>query len=475
MPYATITQGEPVAVDHALRITVRITPDAVDLHPDAPGLPPPEIDLVLPVHASIAEILPEILDLAGLPGHPGPWVASTAVGVPVETAIPLTHTALRQGGILVLSPGTIPDAPVLRDAAEILSDGNQHDSPRGLGTAAALTGMIACAALAVTGAFPGSDLLPGPLRLGLLGLLCLVVASRISSRENDAASSAITVLVTGVVISSVAAVVTGILGGTPITGGRPDTAVGAAAVGGCLTGAVVLCLCGFCCRVKPEPAAMLATGILLALSGACVFPVARDYPGVAAAVTGFALIGVTLLPSLTIRAAGLTVPRLPPSGEYTGTPEDPDPDVGEHAAYARSLLSGALAGTALLGGSGVLAVGWSGGGFPAALCLTTTIATVLHALRHRDPLAVWALWIWALSGASGTVLAGIRSDSVGVVAVSSVTAVAVLTAPWWGRCVAEFRPVAVNWMERLETLAVAAALPLAAHILGVFALIRGLG
>ena len=475
MPYATIPQGEPVAVDHALRITVRIAPDAVDLHPDASDLPPPEIDLVLPVRASIAEILPEILALAGLPGHPGPWVASTAVGVPVETAVPLTHTALRQGGILVLSPGEVPEAPVLRDAAEILSDGDQRNSPGGLGTVAAAVGVITCALLAVTGTFPGSAPLPVSLRLGLLGLLCLVLASRISSRADGSGGPTIAVLVTGVVAFSIAAVIVGILDGAPVGVHEPDAAVGSSVVGGCLTGAVVLTLCWFCCRVQRETTAALTTCLVLGIAGACVAPVARDYAGVAAATIAFALIAVTVLPSLTIRVAGLTVPRLPPAGEYLGIPEDPDPAADAHVACARELLAGALAGTALLGGGGTLVVGWSGGGFPASLCLAVTVATVLHALRHRDPLAVWALWIWSLCAAGGTVLAGMRSDSVGVAAVSSFTAVAVLTVPWWGRRVAEFRPVAVSWMERVETLAVAAALPLAAHILGIFALIRGLG
>nr|WP_234039696.1 type VII secretion integral membrane protein EccD [Corynebacterium pygosceleis] len=469
-------KGEPVAVDHALRITVRITPDAVALHPDAPGLPPPEIELVLPVRASLAEILPEILDLAGLPGHPGPWVASTAVGVPVETAVPLTHTALRQGGVLVLSPGTVPEAPVLRDAAEILSDGDPHRPPAGLGTAAAVAGLVACALVAAVGVPPGGDLLSPALRMGLLGLLCLVVAARIGSgSDGHGGNTAIPVLVTGVVISSVVAVTTGVLGGAPVPGIGPGPDTGAAVIGGCLTGLVALAVCRFCCPVTRELPAAVTACLLLTVAGACTLPIAGDYAGAAAATIGFALIAVTVLPSLSIRVAGLTVPRLPPAGEDIGLPEDPDPEVGDRTTCARAVLAGSLAGTALAGGFCALVVGWSGGGFPAALCLATSVATVLHALRHRSPLAVWALWMWSLCAAGGVVLAGIDAESPGLAVVSSLTAVVILTGPWWGPAVAGFRPVAVNWMERFETLAVAAALPLAAHLLGVFALIRELG
>lgn len=376
----------------------------------------------------------------------------------------------------MLSAGDVPEAPVLRDAAEILSDEDPQTPPEGLGTAAAAAGLITCALLAFTGTFPGSDVLPSPLRLGLLSLLYLVVASRISARTDDQdRGTAVAVLVSGVVLSSVAAVVVGILNGAPVVGRGPDAAVGTALVGGCLTGAVVLTLCSFCCRVQREITAALTTCIILGIAGAGMFPVAPDYAGVAAAAIGFALITVAALPSLTIRVSGLTVPRLPPAGEDLGIPEDPNPDVEEHALCARELLSGALAGTALAGGCCALVVGWSGGGFPAALCLATTIATVLHALRHRSPLAVWALWSWSLCAAGGTVLAGVRSDSVVVATASSLMALAVLTVAWWGQGIADLRPVAVNWMERIETLAVAAALPLSAHILGIFALVRGLG
>ncbi|MEZ2189879.1 type VII secretion integral membrane protein EccD [Corynebacterium sp. CCM 9204] len=477
MPFATTAQGDIVATDHALRITVRIAPDAVDLHPDAPGLPPPEIELALPVRASIAEILPDILDLAGIPGHPGPWVASTAVGVPVETAVPLTHTALRQGGILVLSPGTVPEAPVLRDAAEVLADGEKQGSFRGLGTVAVAGGLIACTLLAVTGTVPGSDGVPPALRLAMLALLCVVVASRLSARrwdnDNDVVSTT-GVLVVGAVASVSVAVISGILRGAAELTAGPDPAVSAAVVGGCLTGGVVLTVCWFCCRMTPALTAALGNSLFLVSLGACTLPFPGGYPGAAAATLALALIVVAVLPSVAVRVAGLTVPRLPPAGEDIGLPEDPAPDIDERARFARSVLSGALAGTSVVAGICVLIVGWSGGVFSAALCLATTVATVLHALRHRNPLAVWALWVWSLCAAVGVVLSGVLDDSVGVASVSSVVALTILTLPLWGPRVGELRPVAVNWLERLETLAVAVVLPLAAHILGVFILIRGL-
>ncbi|HHU68445.1 MAG TPA: hypothetical protein GXZ33_11505 [Corynebacterium sp.] len=52
---------------------------------------------------------------------------------------------------------------------------------------------------------------------------------------------------------------------------------------------------------------------------------------------------------------------------------------------------------------------------------------------------------------------------------------AALTAPLWVPRVPEVEPTTVVWWERAESLALAASLPLAAHLAGLFVLIRGLG
>ncbi|MBN9644033.1 hypothetical protein JZY06_05285, partial [Corynebacterium sp. CCM 8862] len=83
--------------DHAIRVIVKVCV------PDSPQQPP-AVDMALPVQARLADILDEVLELAGSPITGLPWRAHTAAGLPVDPAVPLAHTALRQGETLIVSP-----------------------------------------------------------------------------------------------------------------------------------------------------------------------------------------------------------------------------------------------------------------------------------------------------------------------------------------------------------------------------------
>ena len=53
--------------------------------------------------------------------------------------------------------------------------------------------------------------------------------------------------------------------------------------------------------------------------------------------------------------------------------------------------------------------------------------------------------------------------------------VAMLSVPVWAGKLQQIEPTTIVWFERAEALALAACLPLAAHLAGLFEFIRGLG
>ena len=120
--------------------------------------------------------------------------------------------------------------------------------------------------------------------------------------------------------------------------------------------------------------------------------------------------------------------------------------------------------------------------FVQALCVTTAGAVVLHAARHGRALASWALMLLAMTACLATCLCATHAvansglaEAWAPILVACLVLLAMLSAPLWASKVAGLEPTTIAWFERIESLAIAASLPLAAHLAGVFVLIRGLG
>ena len=123
----------------------------------------------------------------------------------------------------------------------------------------------------------------------------------------------------------------------------------------------------------------------------------------------------------------------------------------------------------------------TGAGFVQALCVTTAGAVVMHAARHGRALASWALMLLAMTACLATCLCATHAvansglaDAWAPILVACLVLLAMLSAPLWAPKVAGLEPTTIAWFERIESLAIAASLPLAAHLAGVFVLIRGL-
>ena len=447
------TRGKAVSVDHVLRLTIRFQV----------GTYHREADLALPAGSTLAEVIPEIITLVGAPRISRPWQAMTAAGVTLDPAVPLHQTPLDHGAVVVLAPRHEATAPVVRDAAEALSEFAGEAGTGGLAAAGAVAGVAAVLAVGV-GLLPVSQ-----------ALVLAVVA----------AGTVLVVQRTVRVLAPVAVLLAGVAAGAGVLeAARPEettepATLGLAAVAAVAAAAVMLLFTVVVAGIGARTAAATATvlGMVSVAAAGAFLPSHAAQPGAASAAlvlaTGVVLMGQ--LPGLATRAAGLRVPRLPTAGQDLGVADEVQPDVDARARRARHLHEGAALGAAGTMIPALAVIGFHGGGFAQALCVSVAGAVLLHAVRHRQAVAAWS---WMVVGLVACVSMAVAATEPGhplqwLLALGP--AVAGLAAPVWAPKVPDMEPTALVWWERAESLALAASLPLAAHLAGLFVLIRGLG
>lgn len=443
----------PLSLDHVLRLTVRF--HVGGYHREA--------DVALPAGSALADLLPEIATLCGAPRISRPWHAMTAAGTALDLAVPLHQTSLDHGSVVVLSPRHESVAPVLRDAAESLADIASFPVS-GLACVSAIAGCLGL--IAVSSVFvPLSYAMAAGAVAALITVLWQRRASALSAAAIVLAGAAAATAVLETVIPS-ETITSESYGWAGLTASATMLVmVAAVAVIGGLgprTGAVFL---------------MLAGGVSLA-SLATFLPAHIVEPRVAASAVILAagVLALGWIPGWATRSAGLQVPKLPTAGQDLGVADAVQPDVDSRAQRAVFVHEGLAAGAAIAMIPAVLVIGAQGGGFAQGLCLATAGAVLLHALRHRQAVSTWAWLLVCLAACLGVALAAVFGEGHPlqmIVALGIVTAG--ISAPMWASRIGEIDPTTTIWWERTESLAVAATLPLAAHVAGLFILIRGLG
>ena len=441
------------SLDHVLRLTVRFQI----------GTYLREADVALPAGSTLAEVIPEIVTLVGAPRISRPWLATTAAGTPLDAAVPLHQTPLDHGAVVVLSPRHEGSLPVVRDAAEALAETDGEAGASGLAAAAAVAGVVCLFLLAAA-------YLPWSQACGMAGAaaLALLVARREVRVLAPLCLTAAAAAGAALVLESA----------RPGELTDPHT-VGWAALAGAGATAATLILLVVLHGIGARTAAATATVLALTAVGAAgVFlpaHAADPAPAAAALVIACGVVFVGQLPGLAVRLAGLRVPRLPTAGQDLQVADGETGDVVAQARRARRFHDGAALGAGLLLVPALLTVGAQGGGFAQALCLATLGALALHAARHRQAVPAWAWMTTAFAACLGAAVAATDPGHPVQWVVAVAMTSALLTAPLWAPRVPELEPTAVVWWERAESLALAATLPLAAHLAGLFVLIRGLG
>ena len=431
------------ALAHSMHVTVRIHA----------GQTRKEADVSLPLSSSVGEVLGELLVLVDVSPAPILWRATTASGKAVSMTAPLDRTPLEDGSVLVLSPDAAPPAPIVRDAAEALA----ADAPST--TLNGLTGVWGTAGLLATGGLLAAALSPA---VGCAAAAVLALVLAVWTRYGS--------------LAACAHVAAG-LAGWFIAGGA--AAPPASLVGSAAAVAIVAVLAHLMRLGGLRARAIAATWCVLVAIG-----LLGPAP-ILAAIVG--LLGGA--PLLTTRLAGLRVPHLPTAGQDLSVSDDAPTDNALKARRAGQAYEGIAVGCMLAGIPAVLIVALSAHDAETvrasqALCLSIAGGVIVHAARNARTVAAWALGLLGVAAACGAVAVAVRewqmlSSPTTTTWVLSVVAglviVAMLSAPLWADKLAHVEPTTIVWFERAEALALAACLPLAAHLAGLFEFIRGLG
>lgn len=439
-----------------------VTLSPVELTNVTVDLGPRRLDVCVPGHTPVAELLPELLRHGSVAGGEGAgWELRLLDGRRLAAERGLDEQGVPDGSVLHLVPSTVdwPDwecDDVTETVAAQAATASRAWSPEHT-RAAALAATPACLAAALVLCVRAAPDRPAaPLAVAVLLGLAGTAAARLSGRapaRGDPAAARVLVGCGAPYAFTGAALL--------VHGGTGRLLLGSAAVllYAALGWAGVPGLGGLC--------AALAVAGLGGLLGAALAAVLEP-AGAAATVSCAAVLGTSAMPVLAVRLARVPVPV---PGSATPGRE------AVHRAVTRAdgLFTGLLAGaaTVVVAAAGVLAAG-VGAGSPGtrvaaylAVCATVLWlrARAMVAVRHRLPLLVAGLAGYALAGRALLPADG-RPSGVAVTAlVAAALALAVPGSRRDGRAVS---PYLGRALDLADTAATVALVPLACAAIGLY-------
>jgi len=436
------------------------------------------VDVALPQHIPLVDLLPDVLQHAGDgladdgESHGG-WVLRRTGGAVLAGAQTLQSQGVRDGEVLHLVPAR-ERWPELEfdDVVEAIAAGARRRGAAwsgvqtGAATLAAAGVVLTVALAALLRAGPGSRAAP---LVVLAVAACLTLGGALASRVYDRRAA-------GVALGAFAlpyAFAAGALfaAGDPVVPaagvrwlGAPELLLGSAA----LTLLGVLGLVGV-----GAGRAIFAASVLVGLLGclAALTGLVLPAPEAAAILASALVCGVGLLPLLAIRLGRLPMPPVTmPAGDKAG---EPDRDrVFAAVARADELLGGMLIGHAVLTTVAAIVLVVDGGVAGKVLAGVSGVALLLRSrvfvtVRQRVPLVVGGL---AALAALGSALA-VRPDGPSPVALAGLGLAIALTLTAAGATYSHkpAGPYLGRAADLLDTALVVAVVPIACAVLGLYA------
>ncbi|WP_158888375.1 type VII secretion integral membrane protein EccD [Amycolatopsis anabasis] len=442
--------------------------------------PRARVDVALPPQGTLAELVPQLVRLAGAEGqasaeHPG-WVLSRLGGAPLSPGLTVSAAAVRDGEVLHLTPRERPRAPLLFDdvvdsiasAAASRTGVWGPETARRTGLVAAVV-LLSGAAVLIQASAAGTVL--APIGTGLLALALLLAGGAASRAYGDAEAG------TAVALAGVGAA---LLAGMSALPPHPlfslqagPLAVGLAAV----TGYGVLAAGSVADRLPWFVAVIASAGLGAVATGAVLLTGTR--PANAAAPLGVVATALAAAaPMLALRLGRLPLPRVP--DDMDSFRADEKPSLGEEMAgqtgFAQSLLNGMLValGVLVLASAAVLVV--SGAGWAALLAALFGLSWLLRSRSYAGAAqrvvvagfglaALLCAGIWLAGGDSRPAMFGAGLGVVLAAVLCLVYATRVRRghrSPYWARL-----------LDIAEFLALLSLIPVTALILGVYEAVRG--
>ena len=405
----------------------------------------------------MAELLPDLVDMLGesANGLAPRWGLVRVGGQTLDPELTLIDQGVEEGTMLFLRDLTTPDEPpAIDDFAQrvALAVDAQHGRWRGA-TVPALLSSVAGATLAAAGLV---ELLAGDRTsralVGAVGAGVAVAAGLALARVLRRL-----VLAEVVVLCSLPLWAAAGMGIAGLAGAGP-TVVLAAGLAGLVAGSIAVVAIVGNLGLTFSAGVISAAGLpALVIGGAAAFD--AGLPAAAAVLVPLELGALALLPPLSVRVSGLVA----------GPPASLDASLGR----ARRVLGASLIGTVIVIAASCAVLSLSASWFARVLIAVAALAMAIRARHFRFavevvPLLVAAavvlipleyqLALWLGIGPRG--VAGIAGL---LVADAAVLVAAAVWIPSW-----KLTPQVMRWLGPLESVAIAASVPLAAGAVGAF-------
>lgn len=423
------------------------------IHATGPG-EPATVDLVLPAELPVGELLPSVAEaVTGDSARHRHWYLTRASGARIDTSLSLRENAVQDGDMLVLStvrvvpPRRLPTEPSGVVAA-VAGTGSPVLGRRAV-LAAGLVGTAVSAAALVRTGLISADTWP---LWSAATLSATAATGSVAVGRTDQHAS--TLLYTAAVVFGTATAILAV----PGAGWRATLL---------LSSAVALAMSLVLLRATAHGGVLTAftasTGAMAVSAAVCVTLTAR--PEVAGAVlTVVALGALSVAPKLTVVVAGLG-------------PSQAEVDEGRATAAHRT-LTGLVAGwsaSAALGATGVAATALHTGSSAMLAAVFAADLGILLLLRQRSHVdghrRVWlsANGIAALLAA--TLVTVIASPAQGFW-ICTATTVVCGAGLRWAAGPEDLNPLVRQSIQVVEYLALAAVIPLAFWVAGLYSLVR---
>ena len=437
------------------------------------------VDVALPVQSTLAELVPQLVRLAGADSqapveNPG-WVLSRLGAPPLPAGLTVSAAAIHDGEVLYLNPRDRQIGSLLFDDVvdAIASAAENRDGawgPRiayrvGVGATAAL--FVGATLLLLASQWGG---VLAPVGIGALAAVLLLLGGAMARAYGDVVAG-MTCALAGIPAAVLAGVTT--LAPHTLSLGAGPIAVGLAA----LTVYGVLAIVVIADRLSWL--LCLTVAAAFGAVGGAVVPLAGVRPVDAAAVCcALATALAAVAPSLALRLARLPLPRVPADMDAFRADEKPTlgPDVLGRTSAAEQVLAGLVAALGLVVFGGVIVLLRNDVLWQAILAGVLGVVWLLRSrsyagTAHRVVLVVTGLAVLALAG-DWLVR---HDDHLALLGGAAVLAVAGALCLWYANRVARGRrsPYWSRLLDIAEFISLLAVVPLVGAVVGIYAAIRG--
>lgn len=442
--------------------------------------PRARMDVALPVQCSLAELVPQLVRLAGAPARPGPdgtgWALSRVGGPPLPPGLTVGAAALGDGEVLHLTAQVGPATPLLFDdvvdaiasAARTRRGAWRPTVGRRLGLASAALLFTGVTALVLTALSGGPN---APVAAGVVAVALLLSGAALARAYRDMAAAC-----TCAGAGAFAALTAGLTALPPHAvwpAGAESVAVGLAAV----TLYAVLAAVLVARHVWFVAAAVAAGAGALVTASVLLFDAE---PENAAAIAVTLLTAVTAFaPMVSLRMAGLPLPNVPEDMDAFRADERPalGSEVLDVTSSAAGMLTGLVAalGVAAAGCCAVVLRHGDGTLWPAVLVGLVGVAWLLRSRSYAaavQRVSLVAVGLAVLTGLAVRLSSTMDTDWLFTTAVG-VAVAGLLCVVYASRVTAGANsPFRARWLDILEYIVLISLLPVTAAVLDIYNAVR---